>query len=183
MAVVYQYSTLLTDGAQDGVGNLTPNMQKMNAPSVDGAVIRVKYGECYVPTDTVSEGPNVFALARFKSNDRLWKYHMGSSGVDPSDGALRWDTGVYKVNTNGTIGDLVGDQYSISRINSEDAVIMGSGNGIKGVINLNGSKAVWEYAGYSSDPGGDLYLCATNFNADVNNAVTCRFMFEYTCGD
>ena len=55
MAVVYQYSTLLTDGAQDGVGNLTPNMQKMNAPSVDGAVIRVKYGECYVPTDTVSE--------------------------------------------------------------------------------------------------------------------------------
>ena len=60
---------------------------------------------------------------------------------------------------------------------------MGSGNGIQGVINLNGSKAVWEYAGYSSDPGGDLYLCATNFNADVNNAVTCRFMFEYTCGD
>jgi hypothetical protein len=183
MSVVYQYSSLLTDGAQDGTNNLAPNTQFRADPTLSGGAVNLIHGSCYVPTDDISEGPNVFALARFKSNDRLYDYEVGTSGVDPSTGSLVWQTGVYKANLDGTIGSLVGSATSIATVAATDALIMGAGNFLQGSNSNSGIRAIWEFAGYTSDPGGDFYVCVTNAGADVTTAVTCRFTFQYTTGD
>ena len=179
MAVVYQYSSLLTDGAQDGVGNTSVNLQNKSPIELDGAPLRVKHGSCYVSPDDISEGPNIFALARFKSSARLVNFSMGTSGVDPSDGALRWHVGVYKINTDGSIGNLVGSSASITNVTSEDALILDNGDWLRGSNSTSGVRAIWEFAGYSSDPLGDFYVCVKNVNADVNYAVTARFTIQY----
>ena len=183
MSVVYQYSSLLTDGAQDGTNNLAPNTQFRADPRQSGGSINLVYGNVFVPTDTISAGPNIFALARFKSNDLLFRFYMGTAGVDPSSGTLAWNTGVYKANLDGTIGSLVGSATSIANVAAADALVLGAGDYLRAANNTNGLKTIWEFAGYTSDPGGDFYVCCTNAGADVTTAVTARFIIEYTTGD
>ena len=180
MAVVYQYSSLLTDGAQDGSGNTTPNQQFKAPAGLSHARMRLKYGTCYVPLDDESAGADLLSLAMFGKSDRIFRIDVGTS-ADLSSGNLDLEFGIYEVDTDGTIGSLVGNANSIADIDAAGQLTFGSADHTASAAR---GVELWSVAGLSTAPsGGNYIIAATNEDADVTTAGTLTFQFQYTSGD
>ena len=181
MAVVYQYSSLLTDGAQNGTANLTPNTQFRASVGVSHARMRLKYGTCHIPLDDESAGEDLLSLAMFGKNDRIFRIDLGT-GADLSSGNnLDIEIGIYNVNEAGTIGSLVGSKNSLADIDAAAEVTFGSADHT--VAAARGIE-LWSVAGLSTvSSGGNFIVAATNESGDVTTAGTLTFQFQYTAGD
>lgn len=180
MSVVYQYSSLLTDGAQDGTNNVTPNTQFRAPAGVSHARMRLKYGTCYVPADDESAGADLLSLAMFGKNDRIFRIDAGTSADLSSGDDLDIEIGIYEVDIDGTIGSLVGSQNSLADINAAAQVTFGAADHL--VAAARGVE-LWSVAGLSTAPsGGNYIIAATNETGDAS-AGTLTFQFQYTSGD
>ena len=172
MAVVYQYSSLLTDGAQDGSGNTTPNQQFKAPAGLSHARMRLKYGTCYVPLDDESAGADLLSLAMFGKSDRIFRIDVGTS-ADLSSGNLDLEFGIYEVDTDGTIGSLVGNANSIADIDAAGQLTFGSADHtflLRAELSCGLLLALALLL-----PGGNYIIAATNEDADVTTAGTLTF--------
>ena len=156
----------MTTRNTDLVANTLASPQVLNDAAELHGVLRVAAGTAELLAGDSTDN-DVVLLAPISSKATIHSLKIGS---DTLGGSCTFNVGVH--NYDGTVADedcfatLVADDAAMADVRHEVAT-----------INTVGQK-LWEIAGLSSDPGGNLYVSIT-FNATGGTAGTLSWNISY----
>lgn len=175
MAVLY--SDLITTTTQDGTAN-TEIVSRKNPVGVDHARLRAKFCRVFHPAEA-SAGDDQVVFCKVKSSERPYSIKVTSSG-NPT-GSSDFHLGLWTIRHDGSIGALVGDNNSLSDIDTAAPITAYGENMTPADVGRTFADIAGE--GSINTSGKEYFIVGVSETAAHDDAGEMLLQLFYTAGD